>query len=102
MTEIHETAIDARKKREELKAQRNRLFEQYLRNPSYTLFGSQNQDNRRSSRGIHGVQHGETGHLTLSRISESRLSSEVLRPQSAELSRQVPISCITSHLIVCV
>ena len=37
MTEIHETAIDARKKREELKAQRTRLFEQYLRNPSNTL-----------------------------------------------------------------
>jgi hypothetical protein len=37
VTEIHETAIDARKKREELNAQRNRLFEQYLRNPSSTL-----------------------------------------------------------------
>jgi hypothetical protein len=33
----HATAIDARKKREELRTKRDRLFEQYLKNPSNTL-----------------------------------------------------------------
>jgi hypothetical protein len=37
MIDPRETAVDARKKREELKAKRNRLFEQYLRDPSNTL-----------------------------------------------------------------
>jgi hypothetical protein len=36
MIDLRETAVDARKKREELKAKRNRLFEQYLRDPSNT------------------------------------------------------------------
>jgi hypothetical protein len=33
---LRETPIDARKKREELKAKRDRLFDQYLKNPSNT------------------------------------------------------------------
>jgi hypothetical protein len=37
MIDPRETAVDARKKREELKAKRNRLFEQYLRDPSNTI-----------------------------------------------------------------
>jgi len=37
MIDVHETAIDARKKREELKAKRNRLFDRYLKNPFNTL-----------------------------------------------------------------
>lgn len=37
MIDLRETAVDVRKKREELKAKRNRLFEQYLRDPSNTL-----------------------------------------------------------------
>ena len=37
MIDLHETAIDARKKREELKAKRNRLFNDYLKNPSNPL-----------------------------------------------------------------
>jgi hypothetical protein len=34
--DLRETPIDARKKREELKAKRDRLFDQYLKNPSNT------------------------------------------------------------------
>jgi len=37
MMDLHETAIDARKRREELKAKRNSLFDRYLKNPSNTL-----------------------------------------------------------------
>lgn len=37
MVNVHETAIDARKKREELKGKRNRLFDQLVKNPSDTL-----------------------------------------------------------------
>lgn len=37
MIALHETAIDARKRRAEWKAKRNRLFAEYLKNPSNTL-----------------------------------------------------------------
>lgn len=37
MIDLHETAIDARKKRNELKAKRDRLFAEYLKHPSNTL-----------------------------------------------------------------
>ena len=36
MIDVRETPNDARKKREELKAKRDRLFDQYLKNPSNT------------------------------------------------------------------
>jgi hypothetical protein len=37
VTDLHETAIEARKKREGLKAKRNRLFNEYLKDPFNTL-----------------------------------------------------------------
>jgi hypothetical protein len=36
VTDLHEAAIDARKKRKEWKAKRDRLFEHYLKDPSNT------------------------------------------------------------------
>jgi hypothetical protein len=35
--ELHETALDARKKREKLKAKRDRLFSDFLKDPSNIL-----------------------------------------------------------------
>lgn len=36
MIDVGETAVDARRKREQLKAKRDRLFENYLRDPFNT------------------------------------------------------------------
>jgi hypothetical protein len=35
--DVYDTATDARKKRKELKAKRDRLFDKFLKNPSDTL-----------------------------------------------------------------
>ena len=37
MTDLHEAAIDAPKRRAEWRAKRNRLFDEYLKNPSNTF-----------------------------------------------------------------
>ena len=37
MIDLHEHVMDARRKREELKTKRNRLFDQFLKDPSNTL-----------------------------------------------------------------
>jgi hypothetical protein len=37
MLDLRDTAIDPRKNREELQGKRNRLFEQFVKNPSDTL-----------------------------------------------------------------
>jgi hypothetical protein len=37
VTDLHETAIDAQKRRAKLKAKRDRLFDEYLKNPSNTF-----------------------------------------------------------------
>jgi hypothetical protein len=67
--DLHEYVTDKRKEKEELKTKRNRLFDQFLKDPQYFI-GFRNQDNRRSGRGIHKEQCPKTTH------PESRLANE--------------------------